>query len=101
MTPAELEALGIELPPTEDELPAMMDAHWRPSATPYKMQCLIDPLRLIWLTDGRLSVVMFIYFSLEQVRHQDFRGPIFLPCLGCQSANVKLGGVQEAKGQTS
>ena len=42
-----------------------------------QLQLLMDPLRAYW-TDRQDVYVggnMFVYFSLEQVHNQDFRGP--------------------------
>jgi Uma2 family endonuclease len=101
MTPAELEALGIELPPTEDELPCDDGMPMETQRHALQMQLLIDPLRLIWADrmDAYVGGNMFIYFSLEQVRHQDFRGPDFFAVLGVPKRERKSWVVwQEGKG---
>jgi Uma2 family endonuclease len=101
MTPAELEALGIELPPTEDELPCDDGMPMETQRHALQMQLLIDPLRLIWADrmDAYAGGNMFIYFSLEQVRHQDFRGPDFFAVLGVPKRERKSWVVwQEGKG---
>lgn len=84
MPAAELEALGIRLPPTENELPCDDGMPMETQRHALQMQVLLDPLRLIWTgrTDAYVGGNMFIYFSLEQVRHQDFQGPDFLAVLG-------------------
>jgi Uma2 family endonuclease len=101
MTTAELEALGIELPPTEDELPCDDGMPMETQRHVLQMQLLIDPLRLAWAdrTDAYVGGNMFIYFSLEQVRHQDFRGPDFFAVLGVPKRERKSWVVwQEGKG---
>jgi len=101
MTPAELEALGIELPPTEDELPCDDGMPMETQRHALQMQLLIDSLRLFWAdrTDAYVGGNMFIYFSLEQVRHQDFRGPDFFAVLGVPKRERKSWVVwQEGKG---
>jgi Uma2 family endonuclease len=101
MTPAELEALGIEWPPTEDELPCDDGMPMETQRHALQMQLLIDPLRLIWADrmDAYVGGNMFIYFSLEQVRHQDFRGPDFFAVLGVPKRERKSWVVwQEGKG---
>jgi Uma2 family endonuclease len=101
MTPAELEALGIEWPPTEDELPCDDGMPMETQRHALQMQLLIDSLRLFWAdrTDAYVGGNMFIYFSLEQVRHQDFRGPDFFAVLGVPKHERKSWVVwQEGKG---
>jgi len=101
MTPAKLEALGIEWPPTEDELPCDDGMPMETQRHALQMQLLIDPLRLFWAdrTDAYVGGNMFIYFSLEQVRHQDFRGPDFFAVLGVPKRERKSWVVwQEGKG---
>jgi Uma2 family endonuclease len=101
MTPAELEAFGIELPPTEDELPCDDGMPMETQRHALQMQLLIDPLRLSWADrmDAYVGGNMFIYFSLEQVRHQDFRGPDFFAVLGVPKRERKSWVVwQEGKG---
>ena len=101
MTPAELEALGIEWPPTEDELPCDDGMPMETQRHALQMQLLIDPLRLFWAdrTDAYVGGNMFIYFSLEQARHQDFRGPDFFAVLGVPKRERKSWVVwQEGKG---
>jgi Uma2 family endonuclease len=101
MTPAELEARGIEWPPTEDELPCDDGMPMETQRHALQMQLLIDPLRLFWADrmDAYVGGNMFIYFSLEQVRHQDFRGPDFFAVLGVPKRERKSWVVwQEGKG---
>jgi Uma2 family endonuclease len=101
MTQAELEALGVIWPPTEDELPSDDGMPMETQRHALQLQLLIDPLRLYW-TDRQDVYVggnMFVYFSLEQVRHQDFRGPDFFVVLGVPRRERKSWVVwQEGKG---
>ena len=74
---AELEEQGVEWPlPTEDDLPYDDGMPMETGRHYNQMHLLIDPLRL-WLQDRPAFVGgnMFLYFSLEQARNQDFRGP--------------------------
>jgi Uma2 family endonuclease len=77
MTQAELEALGIVWPPTQDELPYDDGMPMESQRHVMQLQLLMDPLRLLW--EGRQDVYiggnMFVYYSLAQVRNRDFRGP--------------------------
>lgn len=68
--------LQVAIPPTQDELPTEDDENLETERHKLQMDLLIYPLRA-WLAQ-RPSYVggnMFVYFSLAQVRHQDFRGP--------------------------
>ena len=79
----ELAALGIVWPPTEDELPCDDGMPMETQRHVMQLQLLMDPLRVLW--EGRQDVYvggnMFVYFSLEQVRNKDFRGPDFFVAL--------------------
>jgi Uma2 family endonuclease len=101
MTPAQLEALGVEWPPTEDELPYDDGMPMETQRHALQLQLLMDPLRLFY-TDRQDAYVggnMFVYFSLDQVRHQDFRGPDFFVVLGVPKRERKSWVVwQEGKG---
>lgn len=65
------------------------------------MELLINTL-LSWLEkrdDGYVSGNMFVYFSVEQARNQDFRGPDFFAVLGVPKGERKSWVVwQEGKG---
>jgi Uma2 family endonuclease len=80
---AELAYLGIELPPTEDELPYDDGIPMESPRHAAQMRLLIDPLPLLWADrdDFFVGGNMFVYFSLKQVRNQDFRGPDFFVVL--------------------
>ncbi len=101
VTLAELAELGVELPPTEDELPYDDGMPMESQRHAIQLQLLMDPLRLYW-TDRHDVFVggnMFVYFSLEQVRNQDFRGPDFFVALGVPKRERKSWVVwQEGKG---
>src|SRR2546428_8937075 len=83
MAQAEVAALGIEWPPSEDELPYDDGIPMETPRHALQLQLLIDPLRLYWT--GRQDIFiggnMFVYFSLHQVRTQAFRGPDFFVVL--------------------
>jgi Uma2 family endonuclease len=83
MTQAELEALGIVWPPTQDDLPYDDGMPMESQRHVMQLQLLMDPLRLLW--EGRQDVYiggnMFVYYSLAQVRNKDFRGPDFFVAL--------------------
>src|SRR6266478_1533282 len=84
MTQAELAALEIEWPPSEDELPYDDGIPLETPRHALQLQLLMDPLRLYWTGRQDLFIGgnMFVYFSLHQVRTQDFRGPDFFAVLG-------------------
>ena len=69
---------GISLPPTQDELPCDDGMPMETERHKLQMDLLIYPLKP-WLDrnpeGGYVGGNMFVYFSLEQVRQQDFRGP--------------------------
>lgn len=71
-------SLQVAMPPTQHELPCEDDENLETERHKLQMDLLIYPLR-DWLTrqqrEGYVGGNMFVYFSLAQVRHQDFRGP--------------------------
>ncbi|GAC1468506.1 MAG: Uma2 family endonuclease [Chamaesiphon sp.] len=76
--------LDVALPPTQDELPCCDGIPMETQRHFLQMGLLIDQL-MPWLAqreDGFVSGNMFVYFSLAQVRNQDFRGPDFFVALG-------------------
>jgi Uma2 family endonuclease len=101
VTLAELAELGVEFPPTEDELPYDDGMPMESQRHAIQLQLLMDPLRCYW-TDRHDVFVggnMFVYFSLDQVRNQDFRGPDFFVALGVPKRERKSWVVwQEGKG---
>ena len=75
---------GLILPPTQDELPFDDGVPMETQRHKMQMDLLIDPL-IPWLEpreDGYVGGNMFLYFSLAQVRNQDFKGPDFIAVLG-------------------
>jgi len=83
VTQDEQEALEVVRPPTQDELPFDDGMPMESQRHVMQLQLLMDPLRLLW--EGRQDVYvggnMFVYFSLQQVRNRDFRGPDFFVAL--------------------
>ena len=101
MSQAALEALGVIWPPTEDELPYDDGMPMETQRHALQLQLLIDPLRLYWedRQDVYVGGNMFIYFSLAQVRNQDFRGPDFFAVLDVSKRERKSWVVwEEGKG---
>jgi len=84
MTSVQLSPLETPLPPTQAELPYEDNQPMESQRHKVQMELLIDAL-LPWLEardNGYIGGDMFIYFSLAQVRNQDFRGPDFFAVLG-------------------
>jgi Uma2 family endonuclease len=101
MSLEELAALGVEMPPTEDELPYDDGMPMESERHVLQLQLLLGPLRRFWADrqDVYVGGNMFVYFSLEQMRHQDFRGPDFFAVLGVPKRERKSWVVwQEGKG---
>jgi Uma2 family endonuclease len=74
----------IPLPPTQDELPCDDGIPMETQRHKLQMDLLLDTLQP-WLDnreDGYIGGNMFIYFSTEQARNQDFRGPDFFAVVG-------------------
>jgi Uma2 family endonuclease len=83
MLESEPQTLLPKLPPTQDELP-YSDGVPMESERHYKqVWLLIETLKLHWKdrSEGYVGGNMFVYFSLEQVKNQDFRGPDFFAVL--------------------
>ncbi|MBI3329186.1 MAG: Uma2 family endonuclease [Nitrospinae bacterium] len=92
---------GVEWPPTEDELPCNDGIPMETQRHMLQLYVLMDPLLLHWADrqDVFVGGNMFVYFSLEQVRHQDFRGPDFFVVLDVPRRERKSWVVwQEGKG---
>jgi Uma2 family endonuclease len=84
MTPAQLQELGITLPPTQRDLPYDDGEPMETQRHKVQMELLIDGME-VWLQgreDGYASGNMFVYYSLAQVKNQDFKGPDFFAALG-------------------
>ncbi|MGQ9870313.1 Uma2 family endonuclease [Leptodesmis sp.] len=91
MTPAELASFGITIPPTQDELPYSDGDKMESERHKLQMELLIDGL-LPWLdqrADGYVGGDMFIYYSIAQVKNQDFKGPDFFVVLGVPKGERK------------
>lgn len=76
--------IGLTLPPTQYELPCDDGVPMETQRHKLQMDMLIDTLSS-WLEardDGYVAGNMFVYFSLAQIRTQDFRGPDFFAVLG-------------------
>ncbi|WP_353932284.1 Uma2 family endonuclease [Okeanomitos corallinicola TIOX110] len=75
---------SVKLPPTQVELPCDDGIPMETQRHKFQMDMLIDTL-WPWLearSDGYVSGNMFVYFSLAQLKNQDFRGPDFFAVLG-------------------
>ncbi len=75
---------SIALPPTQKDLPYDDNIPMDTQRHKYQMELLIEVITR-WLEqrdDGYVGGNMFVYFSLAQVRNQDFRGPDFFVVLG-------------------
>ena len=70
--------VSVDLPPRQDKLPCDDGIPMETQRHKLQMDLLIDPLAP-WLAQrqggGYVSGNMFVYFSLEQLRNQDYRGP--------------------------
>ena len=72
----------VELPPTEDELPYSDGEPMESERHILQMQLLMDTLKTHWGDrDVFVGGNMFVYYSLQQVRNRDFRGPDFFVVL--------------------
>ncbi|NCJ06479.1 Uma2 family endonuclease [Synechococcales cyanobacterium C] len=79
------------LPPTQDELPCDDGVPMETQRHKWQMDLLIDGLST-WLDareEGYVNGNMFIYFSLAQVKNQDFKGPDFFAVLGVPKGERK------------
>ncbi len=86
------EAPEIALPPTQDELPCDDGVPMETERHKLQMDLLIYPLKP-WLRQhpegGYVGGNMFVYFSLAQIRHQDFCGPDVFVVLGVPKGERK------------
>lgn len=74
---------SIALPPTQAELPYDDNTTMETQRHKVQMDLLIDTLSF-WLDqreDGYVGGNMFVYYSLNQVKNQDFKGPDFFAVL--------------------
>jgi Uma2 family endonuclease len=75
---------GVMMPPTQKDLPSDDGKPMETQRHKMQMDILIETL-YPWLedrSDGYVGGNMFLYFSLAQVRNQDFQGPDFFAVLG-------------------
>ena len=75
---------SIKLPPTQAELPCDDGIPMETQRHKLQMDILIDTIQP-WLdqrADGYVGGNMFVYYSLAQLKNQDFRGPDFFAVLG-------------------
>ncbi|MBI2875329.1 MAG: hypothetical protein HYY20_00425, partial [Candidatus Tectomicrobia bacterium] len=86
---AQAETLPVALPtlelPTEDGEP--LESQWHDD----EIHLLLSSVRHHWhgRTDFYCGGNMFIYFSLEQVRNRDYRGPDFYVVLGVDGSYMR------------
>lgn len=91
LSPAELKAFGVTIPPTQAELPYDDGEPMESQRHQFQMELLIETL-LPWLDereDGYVGGNMFVYYSLMQVKNQDFKGPDFFAVLGVPKGERK------------
>lgn len=81
----------IPLPPTQEDLPYDDGIPMETQRHKDQIEVLINAL-VPWLekrSDGYVGGNMFVYFSVEQVRNQDYRGPDFFAVLGVPKGERK------------
>jgi Uma2 family endonuclease len=76
--------VGFERLPTQDELPYSDGEPMESERHFFEIMMLLQPLRHHWAgrDDFYAGGNMFVYFSPEQVKHNDFRGPDFFVVMG-------------------
>ena len=75
---------GIKMPPTQYDLPCSDGDKMETFRHKLQMDILIETLQP-WLrarSDGFVGGDMFVYYSLEQVKNKDFKGPDFYAAIG-------------------
>jgi Uma2 family endonuclease len=75
---------SVKMPPTQAELPCDDGIPMETQRHKLQMDILIDTIQP-WLdqrADGYVGGNMFVYYSLAQLKNQDFRGPDFFAVLG-------------------
>ncbi|UZQ52952.1 Uma2 family endonuclease [Trichothermofontia sichuanensis B231] len=78
------QTLGLVLPPTQRDLPCDDGEPMETQRHKAQMDLLIDAIE-VWLKgreDGYVGGNMFVYYSLAQVKNQDFKGPDVFVVLG-------------------
>jgi Uma2 family endonuclease len=92
---------GVPVPPTQDELPCSDGEPMETDRHVLQLELLRETLSLFWKDrdDFFAGGNMFLYFSLAQVKNQDFRGPDFFVVLGVPRGERKSWVVwEEGKG---
>ncbi|MGH2602190.1 MAG: Uma2 family endonuclease, partial [Dehalococcoidia bacterium] len=100
-SPDDLAEFGFPWLPTEDDLPCDDGEPMETQRHVMQMFLLIETLRSAWAdrSDVFIGGNMFLYFSVEQVRGRDFRGPDFFVALDVERRERKSWVVwQEGKG---
>ncbi len=91
----------VEIPPTEDQLPYSDGVPMESERHFLQMSLLLESLKLAWKErdDFYAGGDMFVYFSLDQTKGRDFRGPDFFVVLDVPRRERKSWVVwQEGKG---
>ncbi len=81
----------LVVPPGQDDLPCDDGEPMETQRHKLQMDLLIDGLT-IWLdqrSDGYVNGNMFVYYSMEQVRNRDFKGPDFFAVVGVPKGERK------------
>lgn len=75
--PMSIAGAPFQMPPTQADLPYDDNENMETQRHKLQMELLVDAL-LPWLdarTDGYVGGNMFVYYSLAQVKNQDYKGP--------------------------
>jgi Uma2 family endonuclease len=83
---------GVEMPPTEDELPYSDGRPMESQKHALQMTLLIQTLSNYFSEQGRADVAvhgnMAVYYSIEQAEAQNFRAPDFFVVLGAKERHT-------------
>jgi Uma2 family endonuclease len=92
--------VGYERLPTQDELPYSDGEPMESERHFFEIMMLLQPLRLAWAErdDYYAGGNMFVYFSPEQVKHNDFRGPDFFVVMGANGKHERKSWVMWEEG---
>jgi Uma2 family endonuclease len=79
-----LAEMGVERPPTQDELPYSDGKPMESQRHYLQLRLLFETLERHWTgrPDGYIGANMFVHYSLEQLRNKDFLGQDFFAVLG-------------------
>ena len=95
---------GVEMPPTEDELPYSDGRPMESEKHALQMTLLIQTLSNYYNEQGRADVAVYgnmgIYYSLEQAEKQNFRAPDFFVVLGAKERRFRKSWVVWQEGRT-